>query len=158
MTFGGETRWLAPAKGRGGLDRLLAGAYDLQPSEMAPDYTAAASALLNRLNKRAFVVLITNLRDEDDHALRAACELISSRHLVMCASLREKVLEGARAEPARNLSEALRYSATVHYMQQRREAIRRLGIRADRLIDITPDKLSAALVDRYIDIKESGAL
>jgi uncharacterized protein (DUF58 family) len=158
MTFGGETRWLAPAKGRSGLDRLLAGAYDLQPSEMAPDYTAAASALLNRLSKRAFVVLITNLRDEDDNALRAACELISSKHLVMCASLREKVIDGASGTQVRNLSDALRYSASVHYMQQRREAIRRLGLRADRLIDITPDKLSLALVDRYLDIKESGAL
>lgn len=158
MTFGGETRWLAPVKGRAGLDRLLAGAYDVQPSEMAPDYSAAATALLNRLHKRAFVVLITNLRDEDDQALRAACELMSSRHLVMCASLREKVMDEARTAPVRNLSEALRYSATVHYMQQRRRAIERMGIRADRLIDVTPDRLSLALVDRYIDIKESGAL
>lgn len=158
MTFGVETRWLAPAKGRTGLDRLLAGTYDLQPDETAPDYTAAASALLSRLSKRAFVVLITNLRDEDDVALRCACELLSSRHLVMCASLHEKILDGARAEPVLSLRDALRYSATVHYLQQRSEAIRRLGIRADRLVDITPDKLSQALVDRYIDIKESGAL
>ena len=158
MTFGGEARWLAPAKGRAGLDRLLAGAYDVQPSEMAPDYTAAATALLGRLHKRAFVVLITNLRDEDDHALRAACELMSTRHLVMCASLREKVMDDVRAEPVRTLNEALRYSATVHYMQQRHLAITRMGIRADRLIDVTPDRLSLALVDRYIDIKESGAL
>ncbi|MEO7494558.1 MAG: DUF58 domain-containing protein, partial [Massilia sp.] len=158
MTFGGEQRWLAPLKGRSGLDRLLTGVYDLQPTETSPDYPLAAAALLQRLGKRAFVVLITNLRDEDDNALRAACDLISSRHLVMCASLREKSLDGARGEPVRNLQDALRYSATVHYMQQRREAIRRLGVRADRLVDITPERLSAALVDRYLDIKESGAL
>ena len=158
MTFGGETRWLAPRKGRTGLDRLLAGAYDLQPSEMAPDYTRAAADLLGRLSKRAFVVVITNLRDEDDDALRAACELMSTRHLVMCASLREKVMDRVRAAPVADLPGALRYSATVHYLQQRRDAIKRLGIRADRLIDITPEKLSLALVNRYQDIKESGQL
>jgi uncharacterized protein (DUF58 family) len=158
MTFGGATRWLAPLKGRTGLDRLLAGVYDLQPSEMAPDFTQAAGALLNRLSKRAFVVIITNLRDEDDTALRAACELISTRHLVMCASLREKVLDEARALEVDSLAGALRYSAAVHYLQQRRAAIGRLGIRADRLIDITPDKLSMSLVNRYLDIKESGQL
>ena len=158
MTFGGEPRWLAPLKGRTGLDRLLAGVYDLQPSEMAPDFTQAATALLNRLSKRAFVVIITNLRDEDDKALRAACELISTKHLVMCASLREKIMDRARSTEVVAFNEALRYSATVHYLQQRREAIKRLGIRADRLIDITPEKLSSALVNRYRAIKESGQL
>ncbi|MBC7452223.1 MAG: DUF58 domain-containing protein [Massilia sp.] len=159
MTFGGEsTRWLAPLKGRTGLDRLLAGVYDLQPTERAPDFTQAASELLDRLGKRAFVVIITNLRDEDDTALRAACELISTRHLVMCASLREKILDDARSSEVNTFADALRYSATVHYLQQRRAAIKRLGIRADRLMDITPAQLSLALVNRYLDIKESGQL
>ncbi len=158
MTFGGETRWLGPHKGRVGLDRLLAGIYDLQVTEIAPDYTDAASALLNRLSKRAFVVLITNLRDEDDQAMRAACELLSTRHLVMCASLREKSLDAAIAAPIDQFADALRCSAAAHYLQQRQDAIKRLGIRAEHLIDITPEKLSTVLVNRYLDIKESGRL
>ena len=158
MTFGGATRWLAPLKGRTGLDRLLAGVYDLHPTELAPDYLQAATAILNRLSKRAFVVIITNLRDEDDQALRTACELISTKHLVMCASLREKVMDRACRTTVENLGGALRYSATVHYLEQRKEAIRRLGLRADRLIDITPEQLSQALINRYQAIKESGQL
>ncbi len=110
------------------------------------------------MNKRAFVVVITNLRDEDDTDMRSASELMSSRHLVMCASLREKVLDNARSAEVDTFAQALRYSATVHYMQQRRTAIARLGIRSDRLIDITPDQLSTTLVNRYLDIKESGQL
>jgi uncharacterized protein (DUF58 family) len=158
MTFGGEQRWLAPLKGRSGLDRLLAGVYDLQPVETSPDYTLAAAALLNRLSKRAFVVLITNLREEDDGALRAACELMSTKHLVMCASLREKSLDQIIARPVTGFADALRLGATSHYLHQRRATIRRIGIRADRLIDIAPDKLSMALVRRYRDIKDSGQL
>ena len=159
MTFGGEqTRWLAPQKGRTGLDRLLTGVYDLQPTEQAPDFMQAATELLNRLSKRAFVVIITNLRDEDDTVLRTACELMSTRHLVLCASLREKVLDQERAREVRTFADALRYSATEYFLQQRRAAIGRLGIRADRLIDITPEQLSPALVNRYLDIKESGQL
>ncbi len=158
MTFGENTRWLAPLKGRVGLDRLLAGVYDLQPTDTAPDYAQAAAALMEKLSKRAFVVLITNLRDEDDRALRIACELISTKHLVMCASLREKALDSAVRGPVAGFADALRQSAAAHYLQQRSEAIRRLGIRADRLIDITPEQLSTALVNRYRDIKESGQL
>jgi uncharacterized protein (DUF58 family) len=158
MSFGSENRWLGPLKGRVGLDRLLAGVYDLQPSEIAPDYAQAAAALLSRLQKRAFIVLITNLRDEDDQALRSACELLSTRHLVLCASLREKALDAAIAAPVQQFNDALRVSATAHYLEQRDNAIRRLGIRASNLIDITPERLSMSLVNRYLDIKESGQL
>lgn len=158
MSFGGENRWLSPYKGRVGLDRLLAGVYDLQPTEVAPDYTQAAAALLGRLSKRAFIVLITNLRDEDDQALRSACELLSTRHLVLCASLREKALDAAVAAPVLQFNDALRVAATAHYLQQRDHAIKRLGIRASHLIDITPERLSMSLVNRYMDIKESGQL
>ena len=158
MTFGGDHRWLAPYKGRVGLDRILAGVYDLQASEVAPDYTLAASALLNKLSKRAFVVLITNLRDEDDQAMRTACELLSTKHLVLCASLREKSLDTALSTPVQEFSDALRYAASTHYLQQREQAIKRLGIRATQLIDILPERLSFSLVNRYWEIKESGAL
>jgi len=158
MSFGEETRWLSPHKGRIGLDRLLAGVYDLQPAEVAPDYAQAAAALLGRLSKRAFIVLITNLRDEDDQALRSACELLSTRHLVLCASLREKALDAAVAAPVVLFADALRVSAAAHYLQQRDQAIKRLGIRASHLIDITPERLSMSLVNRYLDIKESGQL
>jgi uncharacterized protein (DUF58 family) len=158
MSFGAETRWMSAAKGRAGLDRLLAGIYDAQAGEVAPDYLEAASALLKRLSKRAFVVVITNLRDEDDHAMRAACELLSSRHLVLCASLRERVLDAAGDAPVLQFDDALRHCATALYLDQRNEAIRRLGMRGGQLIDVVPEKLGMALVNRYLDIKESGQL
>lgn len=158
MSFGGRSRWMTPRKGRVGLDRLLAGVYDLQPDETAPDYTAAAQSLLNQLSKRAFVVLITNLRDEDDHALRSACDLLASKHLVLCASLREKALDVAAAAPVEHFAAALQSAASHHYLQQRSAAIKRLGLRSSHLIDITPAHLSQTLVNRYHDIKESGRL
>jgi uncharacterized protein (DUF58 family) len=163
MTFGGaaggtDGRWLAPAKGRAGFDRLLAGVYDVQPDETAPDYTLAAGALMNKLSKRAFVVLITNLRDEDDQAMRSACELLGTRHMVLCASLREQALDRAAAAPVAGFQDALRQPAAMLYLQQRRDAIRRLGLRANALVDVAPGQLSAALIGRYLDIKESGQL
>lgn len=158
LGFGSQTTWVPPHKGRVGLDRLLAGIYHLQPDQAAPDYLAAASALMQRLGKRAFVVLITNVRDEDDQALQTACHLLSSRHLVLCASLRELALDAAQGQPIDGLSDALRSSATALYAQQRQEAIKRLGLRAQDLIDVLPAQLSMALVNRYNDVKESGRL
>lgn len=158
LSFGGNPRWIMPRKGRVGLDRLLAGVYDLQAQEIAPDYLLAASTLMEKLRKRAFVVIITNLSDEDDQAMRKAVELISTRHLVMCASLRERALDSALQESINQFDQALRFCATTHYLQQRQEAIRQLGIRASNLIDINPEQLAMSLVNRYMDIKESGVL
>jgi uncharacterized protein (DUF58 family) len=159
MSFGHDgPRWLSPHKGRAGFDRLLAGIYDLHPSEQAPDYAQAAGALLRKLSKRAFVVLITNLRDEDDLAMRSACELLGTRHMVLCASLREQALDAAVAAEVGDFPQALRQAAAVHYLQQRRDAISRLGLRASSLVDVAPVRLPGALLNRYLDIKESGQL
>lgn len=158
MTFGADSRWLAPRKGRAGLDRLLAGVYDVQPSEAAADYVQAAALLLKKLDKRAFVILITNLRDEDDVAMRDACELLARRHMVLCASLRELALDQACAAPVAGLAGALRQSAAALYLRQRQDALRRLGLRGGQLIDVAPAQLSHTLTNRYLDIKESGQL
>ena len=158
LCFGAQTRWVAPAKGRVGLDRLLAGVYDLQPTEAAPDYPRAAQDLLQRLGKRALVIFLTNLRDEDDVAMRQACELLGKRHLVLCASLRERALDEALEQPVAGLNDALRASASALYLQQRDDAIRRLGLPASRLLDVTPERLGPGLLNRYLEVKESGLL
>jgi uncharacterized protein (DUF58 family) len=158
MSFGSEQRWISPHKGRLGLDRILSGVYDLNADETAPDYTSAAAALLSKLSKRAFVVLITNLRDEDDSAMRQAVELLSTKHLVMCASLREASIDQQLQLPIQNFAQALDTAAITHYLQQRSNAIKRLGLRASHLIDINPERLALALVNRYLEIKESGQL
>jgi uncharacterized protein (DUF58 family) len=158
LTFGATARWLPPAPGRKGLDRLLAGLYDVQPDEAAPDFLHAALDLRQRLRRRAFVIVITNVRDEDDTALRAACDLLAEKHLVLCASLREKALDAAALEEVEGFAAALRCAAAEHYLQQRTAAIRRLGLRHVRFVDVTRDRLGAALLDRYLDAKERGAL
>jgi uncharacterized protein (DUF58 family) len=98
------------------------------------------------------------VRDEDDVALRQAVDLLSARHLVLCASLRERALDAACTAPVAGFDDALRLAASEHYLQQRQDAIRRLGLRAGHLVDVAPEQLAGALLNRYLDIKESGAL
>ncbi len=54
--------------------------------------------LLRRYPKRALVIVITNFRDEDSSELSQALRLLRSRHLVLLASLRERIV--GRADPA----------------------------------------------------------
>ena len=93
-----------------------------------------------------------------DGAGPPAVELLGTRHMVLCASLREQALDRAAAAPVQTFQDALRQPAAMLYLQQRREAIRRLGLRANALVDVAPGQLSTALIERYLDIKESGQL
>ncbi|GLS04201.1 membrane protein [Chitiniphilus shinanonensis] len=158
FTFAGPQRWLAPTKGRAAFDRLLAGLYDLEPGEIHPDYVQAAQALGEHVHKRSLVVLLTNIRDEDGDTLPDALRLLTRHHRVMCVSLREVALDQVLTRPVADLDSALLHCGTLDYLEARRLAMQRLHGHARELMDVTPQQLPVALVNRYLDLKESGAL
>lgn len=156
-TFAGEQpRYLAPVKGSGQLNLLLNAVYDLDTTRRTADYQAAANQLLARQKRRALVILVTNLRDEDDEALLAAVNQISRQHRVLVASLREEVLDQLRQSPVQTLPEALAYSGTVDYLNTRDELHDRLSANGLSILDTRSSELGAALVTRYLGWKKAG--
>jgi len=158
MTMSGDDRFLAPHKSREMVNRILNTVYDLQPGLLASDYYQAAVALSKRLRKRAMVVIISNLRDEDDDSLLPALRLLQKRHLVLFASLREKVLDEAVALPVRDVESAFTHAAAVDYRRQRDGAFRRLRQGDVVCLDVPPAQLALALVNQYLEVKRSGRL
>ncbi|MEK7991046.1 MAG: DUF58 domain-containing protein [Thiotrichaceae bacterium] len=159
MTFSGnEQRWLAPRKGLSSVNAVLNTVYDLQPSLKTSDYLNAAKSVTTRLNKRALIILVTNLRDEDHEELIPAMKLLKRRHLVLLASLQETVLNEVLDKPVNQFKQALRYAATHEYLYRRRlahEALNRHGV---LYLDTEPELLPISLVNRYLEIKRSGVL
>jgi len=156
LTFAGPERWLAPRRTRGALDRLTAAVHDLEPGLQATDYLSAARAALTRLKKRSLVVLITNLRDEDDETLGPALQLLRRRHRVILASLREPDLDRALEAPVERFDQALRAGAIADYLAQRKQAFARMAPRGILALDVLPRQLPVALVNRYLAVKRSG--
>lgn len=157
-TFSGENRWLPPIKGIGLINHLFNQLYDLQPSTAAPDYAEAATRLLLRHRKRALVVLVTNLRDEDNADLLPAVQLLKRRHLVLVASMREQILDQELDRPIRDFDQALRHAATRDYLRQRDQAVDSLRAGGALCLDVVPRDLSVALVNQYLELKTSGRL
>jgi uncharacterized protein (DUF58 family) len=156
LTFAGPERWLPPRRTRGALDQLVAAVHDLEPGLQATDYLAAAQATLTRVKKRSLVVLITNLRDEDDETLGPALRLLRRHHRVILASLREPDLDRALEAPVEHFHQALRAGAIAAYLDQRRQAFARLAPRGILALDVLPRQLPVALVNRYLAEKRSG--
>ncbi|WP_426783506.1 DUF58 domain-containing protein [Pseudomonas atacamensis] len=157
-TFAGdEPRHVAPVKGSGQLNVLLNAVYDLGSTQLPADYQAAANQLLARQKRRALVVLVTNLRDDDDQVLGAVRRL-SAQHLVLVASLREEALDTLRQTPVQTLPEALAYCGTVNYLNERVELHEQLNAHGVVVMDVRPAELGAALVSRYLDWKKSATI
>ncbi len=157
-SFSGDQRWLQPIKGIGMINHLFNTLYDLQPSTRVPDYAAAATQLLLRQKKRALVVLITNLRDEDNADLLPAIRLLQQRHLVLVASMQEQALSEELDKRISDFEQALRHAATRDYLQSREQAVNALRARGILCLDVIPRELSVALVNQYLDIKASARL
>jgi uncharacterized protein (DUF58 family) len=161
MTFGtpiGEERTFAPRKGAQTLDALMGELYGVQPTPTHSDYVAAAQTLLRRYPKRALVIVITNFRDEDSSELSQALKLLRSRHLVLLASLRERIVGELIRQPMSS-GEAVLDIASAHlYEQSRRDAFVKLSARDALMVDAEPERLGIELVNRYHSVKRAGLI
>jgi uncharacterized protein (DUF58 family) len=157
-TFAGETPlYLAPVKGAGQLKTVLNATYDLNTTQRPADYQAAVSQLLARQKRRALVVLVTNLRDEDDEDLLNAVRRLGQHHRVLVASLREEVLDQLRYTPVQTLPEALLYCGTVDYLNAQAERHEQLSAHGVPVLEALPRELGNGLVTRYLSWKKAGA-
>ncbi|MNO94394.1 hypothetical protein D3C76_860120 [compost metagenome] len=145
-------------KGAGQLNVVLNSVYDLNSTQRSADYQAAASQLLSRQKRRALVLLVTNLRDEDDDELLTAVKRLSKQHQVLVASLRESVLDTTRLLPVQTLSEALAYCGTVEYLNSRAALHERLIAHGVPVVDGQPEALGPELVTRYLSWKKAGTI
>lgn len=157
-TVGGVDRFLGPQKGVGGLPALVRTVYDLEPTLEPADYEDVASRILAKQRRRALVVVLTNVRDEDVEDLVPAVALLRQRHLVLVASLREAALREAADQPIRRFDDALEVAMTHQYLEARRAAHEKLEGHGALVLDVEPTQLAVAVVNRYLEIKRAGRL
>lgn len=158
LTMGGVQRYLEPRKSVAAVHAMLNRAYDLEPTLAVPDYDLAAREVMRHMRRRALVILLTNLRDEDDETLLPALRLLATRHLVVLASLREAILGRALSARVDSFDRALTHAAAAEYLALRERVFRRIGATGVMTLDVEPERLPIALVNRYLELKREGRL
>ncbi|MCL2590023.1 MAG: DUF58 domain-containing protein [Betaproteobacteria bacterium] len=158
MSFGHDTRLIPARKGHAALNYLMERLFDLEPGSNSPDYRSAATHIAQTVHKRSLVLILTNLRDEDDEELRDAIGVLRHRHLVLVTSLRETAVQRLTDLPRNTFETALEAAAALQYIDIRNATIERLKRSGAHVLDVTPTALPIALVNRYLDFKRSGAL
>ncbi|MBN1798118.1 MAG: DUF58 domain-containing protein [Spirochaetales bacterium] len=158
MTFGGQKRWLAPRRGISTLNHILNTVYDLDTSLSPSDIAGAIEDVIIHLRRRTLIILVTNIREEDTENLISTVQTAKKRHLILTASVQETVLKTSLATKIRTFSDSLKNSSIYTYLNVRAESTKRLKAAGALYFDEIPEKLPAALVNRYLDIKTKGLL
>jgi len=156
--FGPDRRWLGPGKGMSSFPLLMNGLYDLTSGPHPSSPSSALEDAMERLKRRTFIILISNFREEDGESLSWILRRLEKRHLLLLVSLREKESEYLASRQPSGGEEALESAAAFAYLAQRRELYSKWEHSGLLTMEESADRLSAALINRYLQVKRSGRL
>jgi uncharacterized protein (DUF58 family) len=160
MTFDDDvTGFIKPERGAAQLRRITEALYAVRPQYVEPDFGHAMTHLALRVGRRSMVVMLTDVQDPEasrelvSHALRLA-----ARHLVLVVAMSDRAVLNARDAPIDSTNRAYEWAAAEEFVASRRESfelLRRGGVLG---LDVVAGKLSPALVERYLELKERALL
>jgi uncharacterized protein (DUF58 family) len=147
--------------GRGALHlRSIVEALSLvYPEPYEADHGRAAHALLSEQHRRSLIVWITDLAetagtpDVVEYALQ-----MTRRHLVLFVAVGQPDLNACAARRPESEEEMFRYIAAIEIVQRRELLLRRLRQQGVLAMELLPGALTAALVNRYLDIKDRSLI
>ena len=160
-SFGNDERWLPPRKGKTEVSRLLNQLYDIECAPVPSSPFAALEKALERLHKRTFIILVSNLREEDGESLSWILPKLQKKHLLLAVSLTEadaRYIAGGRTVNAHNTDEMLEKAAAVSYLNSRRRLFRTWEHSGLLTLESVPSELSSGMINSYLDVKRSGRL
>lgn len=147
--------WIPPAKGRGQVYRIMDALYNAQASRAEPDYRGAFGYLQSRWRRRSLMVCFTDLWDPDSSRQTIAeMTALQPRHLVACVTLMDTNALHAARKPIVDAGDVFHQAAALQVLEDRNRARAALSQRGVLVVDSPAEKLSAALVNRYLEVKE----
>lgn len=158
LACAGQYHWYPPTKKAHAARTLLLASTRLFPQPVAMDYQQLARELSVRLKRRSLIVVLTNTRAEEHSAVTALVRQLRSRHLLLIADLLEKEVLSEIQAPIHSPAQAWRYQALLEYLRERRRFALQLRRQGCYALDLCAEDLPPALVNTYLDIKQSRKL
>jgi uncharacterized protein (DUF58 family) len=151
--------FVAPSARPGQTRRLLDVLALAQPRAVHASYRNLARHLLARRLRRSLVVVISEPPDpEAVREMAASLLVLRSRHLLLAVGLEDPALAAARDAPPGDVLALCRRLAAGELYEERRQRFRALGESGLNALDVVPQELSVAVVNRYLELKARGAL
>ena len=161
MVFNDEVRaFVPPGKGRSTLQRIRDTLVPSVATMAEPDYALAFRTLAARHRRRSLVVIFTDAIDvRASQALIAYTSRSAARHLPLVVALRNDELVAAAVPAAHVSTDAVYESAAAEeLLTARDEALWRMRRAGVSVLDVSPQRMTAAVINRYLELKGRAAI
>ncbi len=152
--------YLAPTRAPGTLGAIRDALTNVTATMTEPDYAAAFRTLTERNRRRSLIVLFTDVIDvRSSRAVIALTARSAERHLPLVVALRNEQLVTASV-PTLGATSAQLYEsvAAEELLTARDEALQMMRQAGVTVLDTAPTAMTAAVMNRYLEIKERSGL
>ena len=152
-------KFLPPKRGIEQQEAALEMLHEIEPEMIEPSYSRAFEFISGHLKKRAMVVILTDLVDEEgSKELLDSLKLLRPRHLPVVVTIGDRDLRRSVQDAPNSVRELFTQSAAEEILYQREAALRKIEILGGLSLDVTARTLAPSLLETYLRVKERGLL
>src|SRR5256714_7983457 len=160
VVFGRRIKAYLPAKrGREHMDAALEALHAIEPEMIEPSYARAFEFIAANCQRRALVVVLTDLVDEEgSRDLLTSLRLLRPRHLPLVVTIGDRDLKAAVRDVPASVQDLFTQSVAEGIIHQREAQLRLVESQGGLALDVTAAALTPSLLETYLRVKERGLL
>ncbi len=160
VVFGRRIKaYLPPKRGSEHMDAALEALHAVEPEMIEPSYARAFEFIAANCKRRALVVLLTDLVDEEGSKdLLTSLKILRPRHLPLVVTIGDRDLKAAVRDLPATVADLFTQSVAEEIIHQREAALRLVEAQGGLALDVNAAALAPALLEKYLQVKERGLL
>lgn len=150
---------VGPGRGVPHLRVLMESMAQVRAEAFEADHLLAAESLLSQQSRRSLIVWLTDLAETaaTPEVIECAAKM-ATRHLVLLGIIGQPELRRLVVAGPQDTGGMYRYTAALEVVQRRELLLRRLRQQGALTLEVDASRMSTALVNRYLEVKERSLL
>ena len=146
-------------KGRDSLKKITRFITKLNPEFVESNYSLMFNYLEQTQQKRALIIIITDMIDDINYELyKKRINWLSRKHFVLFILMQDSLLSQLANQETANVDDLYIKAAGREMLLQRNKAISKLKHYNINVLDVLPHELTGPLVNKYLELKSGNRL
>jgi uncharacterized protein (DUF58 family) len=142
--------FVLPSNKKPQLSVIVRAVYGFQPSFMEPDYRHVLLWLQANLKQRCIIILYTDFIDPYlSSELVNSIKVLKRKHRIICCAMGHADMKEIGYQESESLAQATYAAVVRESLDNRRQILSNLTRSGVDIIDVSPDKLCGAVLNRY---------
>jgi uncharacterized protein (DUF58 family) len=146
---------LSPRAHRRELGHFVDLVRELEPRLTEPDFGALTTTLATRQRQHALVVVLTDFVDVDAASLLVPLTALGRRHRLLLVALRDPIFADLDSDRGADDLGLYRRLVLDDLLREREQALLSLRRRGVQTLDLPPPQITAAVLNRYLQMRAS---